>query len=183
MPGQIYMGLALDGFIQLNPDGSGTPWGIPGATPEEVKRDIPWRQIAWPALSGKGMRPIAASVSIASCGDKAINWFDPARASHVRNAVNDAYRDTLLPQPPLATAADAECIIETRSGATVWSVSKAGERQGVIADRNGKAWFQFDAPGVYRFSAGEREAEFEVPSRAPYAARPGFDKVAHFNLK
>ncbi len=190
IPAQIYMGLGLDGFIQLNPDGSGSPWGIPGETPQALAareqqaspRTYPWRPVEWPALSGRGQRPQAVSIALSSYGDRAINWFDPSCPSHVRNAVNDAYRDTLLPQPPLATAQDAECVILVRPGETVWSISPEGERYGVIADAAGKAHFQFDRPGPRRFLASGREQTFEVPSRAPYAAIPGFNRITTFHL-
>lgn len=190
VPGQVYMGLGLDGFIQLNPDGSGSPWKIPGGTPEALTayerqappRTYPWRPIAWPALSGKGQRPVAASVALSSYGDRALNWFEPGRPSHVRNAVNDAYRDSLLPQPPLAAASGAECVILAGPGETVWSVSPDGERYGVIADAAGKAYFQFAKPGFRRFTVSGRERSFEVPPRAPYAAEPGFDRIVSFHL-
>jgi hypothetical protein len=190
IPGQVYMGLGLDGFIQLNPDGSGSPWKIPGGTPDELKayeqqappRSYPWRPIAWPALSGKGQRPAAASVNLSNYGDKALNWFESGTPSHVRNAVNDAYRDSLLPQPPLAAASGAECLILAKPGETVWSVSPEGERYGVIADAAGKAYFQFAAPGARRFTAPGREQSFAVPPRASYAAEPGFAQIASFHL-
>lgn len=190
IPGQIYMGLGLDGFIQLNPDGSGSPWQIPAGSPDELKayaqqappRSYPWRPIAWPALSGKGQRPVAASISLSSYGNPALNWFEAGRPSHIRNAVNDAYRDSLLPQPPLAAASDAECLILAAPGDIVWSVAPDGERYGVIADAAGKAYFQFDAPGTRLFTAPGREQNFTVPSRAPYAAKPGFDQIVSFQL-
>lgn len=190
VPGQIYMGLSSDGFIQLKADGSGSPWQIPGSTPDELKayaqqappRSYPWRPVAWPALSGKGQRPVAISINLSNAGKYAINWFEAGRPSHVRNAVNDAYRDSLLPQPPLAAASGGECLILAAPGETVWSVSPDGERYGVIADAAGKAYFQFAAPGPRRFIAPGREQSFAVPSRAPYAAEPGFAQIASFHL-
>ncbi len=193
VPVQIYMGLGLDGFAELKPDGSGIPWGVietPRAVPrpENWRRGVPesvypWLKIDWPAYSGLGVRKPARNVDCRSYADRGINWSSAKHVSHIRNAVNDAYRDTLIPQPPLKEAADAECIIRTAPGVTVWATLPDGRRYGVVADSGGRAWMQLPAPGKYRFRAGKVEREFEVPARTSYAAQPGFDRVVTFEME
>lgn len=194
IPCAVYMGLGLDGFIQLRADGKGTPWGVPGATVQQVKdyavktdrtdlRSYPFCQINWPSPTGRGTRPQTAPIGIEAYGDRALNWFDPNKASHVRNMVNDAYRDTLIPQPPLVAPGDAECIIVTTPGATVWCESADGQRLGIIADGNGRAWFQLPKPGGYVFDDGNVRKELAVPGRADYAGQPGFDKIKLYSLQ
>jgi len=194
IPCAVYMGLGLDGFIQLRADGKGTPWGVPGATVQQVKayaaktdrpdlQSYPFHSVNWPSMTGGGTRPATVPVGIEAYGDRALNWFDPAKVSHVRNLVNDAYRDTLIPQPPLASPTDAECILVSTPGATVWCESAGGQRQGIIADGKGRAWFQLPRPGKYIFDDGSVRKELAVPGRADYAGQPGFDKIKVYSLQ
>lgn len=193
VPGQIYMGLGLDGFIELKEDGSGIPYKVV-EVPRGRKResnwrqgvpatDYPWMKIDWPAYSGRGRRAVARGVSCASYGDKGINWCSERYVSHVRNAVNDAYRDSLIPQPPLPASGMGECIIQAGPGKEVWTTLKNGSRCGIVADRNGRAWFLLDSPGRYEFESDGVCASFDVPSRSGYAAQPGFHKIKVFKME
>ena len=177
VPGQIYMGLSLDGYVERRADGSGSPWS--GLDPR-----VKWLRIPWPAVSGRGEKALAARVANPTSGNAAMNWFDASRPSHVRNAVSDAYRDTLVPQSPLATGCDAEVIVETTPGADVWSVAATtGERYGVRADGEGRAWFDFTFPGRYQFAAGGASVGKTLGDRRAYAKDPGFGKVPHLTVK
>ncbi|MDD3154358.1 MAG: glycoside hydrolase family 2 TIM barrel-domain containing protein [Victivallaceae bacterium] len=193
IPAQMYMGLGLDGFVELRPDGKGSPWHVAELSRHERKapgwrkgtrpRDYPWIPLEFPARSGLGWRMPARLVGIDSYGDGALNWSSSRHVSHVRNAVNDAYRDSLLPQPPLPAAMDAECVVNAAPGRPVWVRLREGSHYGVVADANGKAWLQLDRPGRYPVSTGGRTREIEIPSRASYAAQPGFDQVKVIDFK
>ena len=152
--------------------------------PRGMKDDeYPKFRIPWPAFSGKGERTICTQIAAKNYANAAFNWFDERYPSHVRNAVNDAYRETLIPQPPLRTGTDAECIIETAPERDVWCVSKNGERYGVRADRNGRAWFQLNAPGTFTFSDGESVKELKLDDRKSYVDKPGFGSIPRYRLK
>ena len=177
VPGQIFMGLSGDGFVVRDETGAGNPWGFRGRDGKHVR-------IPWPALSGRGPRQVGVRIGDAVFGEQAINWFDPVFPSHVRNAVNDAYRETLVPQPPLREGSGAEVLVETEPGRTVWSTDwTTGVRYGVRADDQGIAWFDFGYPGAYRFESGGRSAERVLGDRRGYASRPGFDRISRFSLK
>ena len=194
IPAQIYMGLGLDGFVGLDDSGQGNPWGVTagmieahkatGTLPPGLAADqFPYYRLPWPALSGKGYKPLCVSIVATSYGSTAFNWFDASRPSHVRNAVNDAYRDSLLPQPPLAPARDAECIVHAAPGALVWSSSERGERYGMYADAQGRAWFQFPQAGRYEFNvAGGLTRALALPERGADAAEPGFEHLIHLQM-
>jgi len=195
VPGQIYMGLSLDGFTVHDDSGKGNPWGLTaamydrylkdGTIPEGFNADhYPWYRLPWPACSGTGMKDIAVNVAFARVfGNCAINWFDPRYPTHIRNAVNEAYKETLLPQPPLREPDEGECIIVGKPFADIWSVAADGIRYGVRADKNGKAWFQLPTAGQYTFEADGIKKVIDVPSRKSYAAKPGFDQIKFFELK
>ena len=177
VPAQIYMGPGLDGYVERKADGSGSPWG-------RLDKRIKWLRIPWPTVSGRGPRTLATKVGDPLNGNEAMNWFDEKLPSHVRNAVSDAYRDTLEPQPPLKTGFDAEVIVEADPNGEVWSVSATtGERYGVRADAGGLAWFDFTFPGVYRFEAGGKSADCTLGDRRAYAREPGFGKVRRLTVK
>jgi Glycosyl hydrolases family 2/Glycosyl hydrolases family 2, TIM barrel domain len=189
IPGQIYMGLMHDGFIGLDNTGKGNPWGITANMVDEYKKTneiqgiahdkYPWFRIDWPANSGRGDKNICANITLTS---GRLNWFDSSKPSHIRNAVNDAYRDSLIPQPELAKASDAECIIYTVPDSVVWSESVSGKRYGVITDSKGRAWFQLSAPGAYKFEANGHQKTINVPDRKNYASKPGFDQIPKYKL-
>ena len=191
--GQIYMGLSSDGFIQIDDTGRHNPWGVTASMHQERKEkgqaaarpQYPWAPIAWPSQSGPGRKMPAASIDIGSYGHKTINWFDPAAPSHVRNAVNDAYREALMPMPPLAAPANGECILELgaeRGGRRVIARGEGmhGVALGVVADRRGTAWFVLPAAGRYTFACEGQSMAADVPSRETYAAKPGFAEIARF---
>lgn len=190
---QIYMGLSSDGFIQIDDTGMHNPWGVTAGIHQERKEkgqsaalpQYPWAPILWPSQSGTGIKMPAATIDIGSYGHKTINWFDPNAPSHVRNAVNDAYRYSLLPMPSLAPSAGGECIIELGAEHSGVRVTAQGDgvraaSTGIIADASGTAWFTLPAPGPYTFECGGRSMQVDVPSRATYAARPGFAEIPHF---
>ncbi len=192
VPGAIGMGLGLDGFVKYDNTGTGNPWGITKDMYEEYKRNgtlppgiapdhFPWFRIEWPALSGPGRKDVFGHVDLQGrwCN---INWFDPTKASHIRNAINDAYKETLRPQPPLKTASGGECIIQVEPFQEVWSIAADGTRYGVQADSKGRAWFQLPTPGKYTFTCDNVSTDIEVPDKAAYAIQPGFSNVKTFKL-
>jgi Glycosyl hydrolases family 2/Glycosyl hydrolases family 2, TIM barrel domain len=191
IPGQIYMGLGLDGFTRLDNTGKGNPWGITADMEKEYKKTgkvkgiapdkYPRFKIDWPAKSGRGAKPSSYYI-VQKYGCNAINWFDSSKPSHIRNAVNDAYKESLLPQPELAKASDAECIILVEPYSIVWSESVDGRRYGVIADSKGKAWFHLATPGVYKFESNSRKKTINVSDRKNYASKPGFNKIPQYKL-
>lgn len=194
VPAQIYMGLGLDGFILWDDSGKGNPWGITRTMMEEYDRkkilppgmkndEYPKFRIPWPAYSGRGERKICTSIVAKNYANLSFNWFDRHRPSHIRNAVNDAYRETLIPQPPLRSGSDAECIIETLPDTDVWCVSRTGERYGVRSDRHGKAWFRLDAPGTFVFSGSGTTRTLRLDDRSAYAEKPGFDRIPRYRLQ
>lgn len=193
VPGQIFMGLSLDGFVIYDDSGKGNPWGITKTMLEKYKKEetippglktdqYPWFRIAWPAYSGQGIKIVAERTGYPSWGNLNINWFDPSKSSHIRNAVNDAYKETLLPQPPLLDDNSGECIVTVQPFAAVWSTAIDGRRYGVQADKQGRAWFQLPTSGKYAFESDGVRKEFDVPSRKSYATKPGFDKIVTFEL-
>ncbi len=193
IPGAVFMGLSLDGFIELDPAGCG-PWKL---TPEllaegKANRFIksmpryPFLPIAWPCLSGPGQKPEFAGITAGMHGEKSINWFDPGAPSHVRNAVNDAYRDTLRPMPPLAAPRSAELIVHlTRAGQPVAhqavflrpAANQAGPELGVETDAAGKAWFLAPQSGAYELSAGPLRRRVELTAPAEAMPAPGFAHI------
>lgn len=177
VPAQIYMGPSLDGYVERKADGSGSPWG-------RLDSRVKWLRVPWPALSGRGPRTLAVHVGNPMSGNAAMNWFDSNLPSHVRNAVSDAYRDSLQRQPALETGCDAELIVEAQPDREVWSVSAAtGERYGVRADAQGRAWFDFTFPGKYRFETDGKTATRTLGDRRAYAQVPGFEKVPRLSIK
>ena len=177
VPAQIFMGLSGDGFVVRDETGKGNPWGLKGRDEKHVR-------IPWPATSGRGPRQVGVRIGNATLGESAINWFDPTFPSHVRNAVNDAYRETLIRQSPLREGSGVEVLVEVEPGRTVWSVDAAtGVRYGVRADGRGVAWFDFGSPGTYRFESDGRFVERELGDRRGYSSRPGFDCIPRFSLK
>ena len=193
IPAQIYMGLSSDGFIGKDNTGKGNPWGVT-VDMENQKQPLPptvplypWMKAAWPSQSGPVLKMPAVSVGMRAYGWKLINWFDPNFPSHVRNAVNDAYRDSLIPQPPLPPAADAECIIELGDagrGKTVTAVpvGQFGPSVAITADAVGTAWFHLPRPGKYQFSCNGKSTTVILSGRADYAAKPGFRQIPRHQL-
>ncbi len=197
IPGIIYMGLGSDGFCGWDDTGKGSPWGITRKMTEEYDKDktlppglkadqYPRYRIKWPAHSGLGYRQLSHYIHPKSNGAQ-YNWFDSSTPSHVRNAVNDAYRDNLIPQPPLVNGADAECIVKALPNTPVWATTQTGEQIGVLADNQGLAWFKLDRPGTYVFTAKDKDgneisAKLKLKNRKKYAAKPGFEQIQKLNL-
>jgi hypothetical protein len=191
IPGQIYMGLAHDGFVGLDNTGNGNPWKI---TADMHKKTFatatlryPWAKIDWPSQSGSGIKRPAQNIK-PLFGKDEINWFDPNVPSHVRNAVNDAYRDCLIPQPQLEVSTEGECIIElgaTGGGKVVTAIPVDGitTAHAVTAAVDGTAWFQLPHSGKYRFECDGAGMVIDVPGRADYAAKPGFKSIPRYSFK
>ena len=137
----------------------------------------------WPADSGKGVHPEFQNHPINGFGYQGVNWSSGKYPSHVRNAVNDAYRAILIPQPELAPVTDAEVVVHTRPGADVWTLLPSGERAGVRADPNGRAWFDLPSPGRYTFESAGKKKTAPIGSKASYAEKPGFHEVPKLFLE
>ena len=195
VPAPIFMGLSGDGFFQLDDSGRGNPWGLTekdraaynanGTLPAGFAEDeYPNMRVRWPSKSGTGERILARRLAERRYGHANVNWNDARHPSHVRNKVNDAYRDSLIPQPPLRTGTDAEAIVRAAPGADVWSEDADGVCRGVRADADGLAWFVFGRGGRIVFSAdGFAPLAVDVPCRGERAVQPGFEGIPRFELK
>lgn len=194
IPCAVYMGVGLDGFFTYDDTGKGNPWGIRKSDVERFRKDktpvpgrpagqYPWVRIDWPAFSGEGERPRATKLPCNSFASDAINVYDPKLPVCVRNAVNDAYRAALRPQPPVDSGRFAEAIVETMPQADVWTTSAAGTRLGVRADAQGRAWFRSLEPGPRTFFRGKVEKKVDLPARGAEAAKPGFENIPRIDLR
>ena len=194
IPAAIYMGLSLEAFTRTDSTGTGNPWGVTAEQNEIARQDPsqnppsvpfgnwPWLRIPWPALSGRGYKPIAHYAHLTQFGMHSINYFDSSRPSHVRSKINDAYQKILRKQIPLRSGSDAECIIHTEPFAIVRADSPVGRSYSVKADPNGKAWFHLPYPGEYTFSCGDKKKIINLPSRRGFALKPGFADIPNYNL-
>jgi len=192
IPAFVGMGLSGSGFVSYDDTGKGNPWGVKASTaennrknppPQKISPDgFPYAKISWPAMSGSGRRPLMAVTGSKYKGSENINWFDVRYSSHVRNALNDTYREQLRPQPPLSKASDAEVVVTAGPGQIVWTKLADGQRYGILGDAEGKAWFELPAPGAYTFEYNGKSHRAEVPGRAAYAESPGFEQVPRINL-
>jgi len=193
VPGQIYMGLSSDGFIKYDNTGKGNPFGITAAMIQNkavpFMKSYPKPPVEWPAQSGPGVKDLCADASCTPFGATAINWFDPRFPSHIRTEVNDAYRNGLLPMPPLRADPGAECTVTLASGQANAAVSVrsaehlSGQELVSLTDSHGKAYFELPRPGKYQFSAGNVTQEATISGMAGYAATPGFKHVPQITLK
>lgn len=190
VPCTIYVGPSSDGYAFMDETGKGNPFGIRHS--EHVSGTVPdfpgypWHRISWPSKSGLGRHSEYARIGIDISCDNSKNWFDPNYPSHIRNAVNEAYRETLIPQPPLAPAPDGECIVllgEKNAGETVTvrSVKNPIARYAVKADSAGSAWINVPAPGNYDLTVGNETRRVEIGGKASYQRRPGFDRIMTIN--
>jgi len=193
IPAAIYMGVGLDGFVELKADGSGSPWKVaevprgqphtPGWRHGVPDDEYPFLSIKYPAESGSGLHPLYSYNQINWFGFRAINWCSSKYACHVRNAVNTAYRETLLPQPPLPPVDNAEAILILSPDAQAFTLLSDGNRYGIKADVTGRAWFELDRPGIYPVTVNGETKPIEFKSRRGYASQPGFDQVPVINWK
>ncbi len=193
IPCAIYMGLGLDGFTVFDDTGRGNPWGLKARDIDAYRKDgtlppgrridqYPWLRIDWPAGSGEGEREPADRAPCRSWGTQAMNFYEAGVPSHVRNAVNDAYRKALRPQPAIDAGRFAEAIVTVAPWADVWTTTPAGNRTGVRADAEGRAWFRSLAPGRRVFSCGGREAAVDLAPRGAAVAEPGFEGIPRVEL-
>lgn len=195
VPASIFMGLGLDGFVCLDNTGNGNPWGHTEQDRELYEREgrlpsgfavdgYPWMRIEWPSLSGAGERVPAVNICNRIFGCRSVNWFNAKCPSHVRNEVNDAYRDSLPAQPALQVGALGEIIVEASPFVDVWSFDEQAVCRGVRADSEGRAWFRSLRPGRVKFCANGYEAQIIGIERiGAVASKPGFDSVKAVKLK
>ena len=186
IPAAIYMGIGVDGYAVEDDSGKGNPFGITKSEKDAYKkngtrpkgmgpRDYPWGEIAWPSLSGRGLRNPAVRRDWWYYTCELINAFDPRFPAVTRNAVANAYRETLLPQPALRNGCDAEVLVAgAASHEDVWATCPDGSLLGVRADGNGKAWFVEIMPGRYAFRAGGETVSAVLKPRGASALEPGF---------
>lgn len=195
IPCAMYMGLSMDGFIQYDDSGNGNPWGITrsrdegckttGKLPDGFSR-YPWVKVSWPSVSGPGPKQESVRILLSGWGSAGgLNWYDSRVPSHVRNAVNDAYRDTLSAQPPFAQPSDAECVVDFGSkmaGKVVRATAVDGlsEPIAVMSDSRGLAWFRLSRPGLYTFACDGEILQSSVSGRDA-AANPGFQSIQRIN--
>jgi hypothetical protein len=129
----------------------------------------------------------ATRIDVKRSGIHAINWFDAGRPTHVRNEVNDAYRDSLLPQPPLALPSDAECLVELGPAGKgrvvrISALDSLGGRLEQVADNAGTAWFDLPRPGRFRVECDARVVEVQIAGRGARSTRPGFAEIPRVTL-
>jgi hypothetical protein len=111
-----------------------------------------------------------------------INWSSDKYSSHVRNAVNDAYRDSLIPQPPLAGPRIFELIVEAKPNTDVYTTLADGRQIGVRADAKGRAWFKINGKGTYEFECGDKKKKVELSGNQKFTSRPGFKDIPVISL-
>jgi hypothetical protein len=186
IPCVVFMGVGMDAYAQEDETGRGNPWGITKSQKDAFAKDgtpipgfgpraYPWAEIAWPSLSGRGLRPVAHRLDWWYYTSELINAYDSARPAVTRNAVAKAYRETLLPQPRLRIGSDAEALVTgVAPHADVWATGPDGVVLGVRADADGRAWFREMAPGAYAFTAGGVTRTAMLAPRGTAALRPGF---------
>jgi len=193
IPCAVYMGLGLDGFTRLDETGKGNPWGLKASDIRRFQKEnvplpvdwpghYPWLRIDWPAYSGEGERDPADRAQCVTWGTESVNVYQAGVPSHVRNAVNDAYRRALRPQPPIDAGRFAEAVVTAQAYADVWTTTPAGNRTGVRADGEGRAWFRSLKPGARVFSSGESEKSVDLPARGALVAKPGFVDIPQVSL-
>ncbi len=200
IPGWVGMGPGLDCFTELKQDGSGNPWGVTPAMQSEYKANgqirqwprYPYFPIQWPSLSGPGLKPeFHRFLSIYGYGS--VNAFFDDLPVCVQNAVNDAYKQSTRPMPPLAAYRPTEVLITiTEAGrplrfATVLLTPKGGQvcpPTGVRSDSQGRAWFVLEEPGTYQASvdgkAGSMTIKLEPIS---FDMKAGFDYLPRVNME
>lgn len=199
VPGAIYMALSLDGFIQLDPDGCG-PWRLTPEMLAEYKANkiikamphYPYLPVPWPSYSGPGCKKEFAIITAGMHGERGINWFDIDAPTHVRNAVNDAYRESLTPMPPLKPNRTPELLVRVRqagkaaAGRTVFLLPAGNQGTGptgVVTDSRGTAWFVAPEPGAYTVSAGNTTVDVmlaPIPNAPP---QPGFEYLKPIEIE
>ena len=152
------------------------PWGIGWAEP-----------VPWPAMSGKGARMDYLRSGTQSDN---LNFFDPTRPEFTPNAVYYAFRDAFDPMPPLREVMDPEVIVTVPAGGrtdlSVWVVgSSLACPQGVLPDKEGRAWFHLPAAGDYTalYDTGSTvlKADFHAETQ-PLKQPPGFDYIQRVSV-
>lgn len=193
-PCQIFMGLGMDCYAVADESGKGNPWGMKeservaytndGALPCGMGvREYPWFELKWPSRSGSGPRHTAMRMDAWCNTVWIVNCYDPTRPVAVRNAVAEAYREILHPQPPLRAGQYAEAMVEgAGAGADVWAVAPDGGVSGVRADADGRAWFRDLGDGEYVFTTTNGETTATLRRRGTAALAPGFGDIATIKM-
>ena len=186
IPAAVYMGIAMDCYAVEDETGKGNPFGITASARKAYEKDgtlpagltadeYPWGLIDWPSMSGRGLRHPGMRRHYWYYTCELFNAYDPKWPTHVRNAVADAYRETLLKQPALRNGADAEALVTgAKPGEPVWATCPDGSVLGMRADADGKAWFREIDPGGYVFTFGGREVRATLAPRGDAVLKPGF---------
>jgi hypothetical protein len=149
--------------------------------------------VTWPSWSGPGTK--VSSVRTVPNYAYLINWFDPARPEYTPNAMNDAFRDSFEPMPPLPETIPPGLLVTVKQNgkivpfANVFAVPLDAQNTsavGVRADSKGTAWIWLKEPGRYRLDARTSDGNVirqEIRARRrPLDAPPGYDYLQRVQL-
>jgi len=143
-----------------------TPWVASKKTDEAVTVPAGAIPVPYPALSGPGMK--VADYWLSRMFGHCFNYFDPTLPiyfpnvtfGHLKRAFHEVDGQAT---GPLAGRRMAEVVVAVFDphgrplpGTVVWLTPRAGQnggRQGVLADRQGKAWFVVTEEGAYALGA------------------------------
>ncbi|MCX8083166.1 MAG: hypothetical protein N3D17_07260 [bacterium] len=135
-------------------------WWHNGAGYEEIpgKRgpwdNIPYIDVKWPSLSGKGARVTRISFR----HQYRINWFDESRPEYVDNTIDNVFKEVLRQGPPAPSTFPPEVIAEVivngapyrnkyiylkPSSDIPWYI------EGILSDEEGRSWFIVPEEGKY----------------------------------
>ena len=194
--GWVGMGIGLDGFTELKPDGTGNPWAVTSGTRDRYKASghvpelphYPYFPITWPSLSGLGLKPEFHRF-LSSYGHGSVNAYFAARPVCVANAVNAAYRESTWPMPELSTTRLPEALVTVTAGGKplghAWVIVTPTSGQacmigGFRADAAGRAWLFLEEPGDYELRVDQtpsckqvtlNESAFELKAGFGYLPR------------
>ncbi len=198
--GWIGMGPGLDCFTELKEDGSGNPWGVSPAVRDEHKangvveepRHYPYFPIAWPSLSGQGLKPEFHRFQ-SHYGHGSVNAYFEQRPVSVPNAVNAAYKESTHPMPLMPPRRPTEVLLTvTDGGKPVVSAplllrpeaGQAASPQGMRTDARGQAWFVLEEPGRYEASLADGEKTWTIDVEPlPFKMEAGFGYLPRVSLE
>lgn len=137
-------------------------------------------RLPWPSLSGTGLKAEFTSIDVKKSGMTVFNWFDASRPSHIRNAVNEAYRAALRPMPPVSAAPDAECLVELGPGGAgrvvlAEAADNPAGQYGVMADGKGTGVAHPAPSRPLPPQRGRNNPGRRYPGARRLRRRPGFD--------
>lgn len=187
IPVTIYMGVSIEGFVSLDENGGGNPFGV---TPAMAKKgEFPFKpfycpRVEWPAKSGPGRKDPTFHVNLQGFGSRAINWFHSGFPTHKDTIINQVYREELIPQPALTGDTAAECVVVLPAKRAGVPVRIDGNESAIsLTDRDGKAYFLLPEAGKYRISCGKWTKDVVLKNMSGYCDKPGFDDVPHITLE